>query len=574
MLVESWRWFGPNDPVSLDYIKMAGIKKIVTALHDVSIGEIWEYDKILQIKNLLEKKGLDWHVVESIPIHESIKYGGTDCNKYINNYILSLKNLSRAGIHLICYNFMPVVDWTRTNLKLTKEDGTETLSFDYVDYVIFDIHIRLGHKDLDIDRHSIGYSKEILDKANSKFSKMTQHELQLLKENILKGLPGSNVESYNLSDFQKCLDKYKYKTAYDIKNNLKYFLDKVIPVAEKYNCYLAIHPDDPPINLFGIPRVASTLNDLEDICNCYPSQHNGITLCVGSLASSKDNNVREIIESLLPKINFVHLRNVLKSENNSFEESGHINGDIDMVNVIGMLSKIKKSLPFRPDHGQLIGDDLTKADINPGYSYIGRLKGLSELRGILSTVKQYETTVTYQDIIEKFNDSDNKIVPIVNTGINISDNLGKYPYVEYVCRGSIQESKSNIRYFADSNLDMIIGTVISQDEVDYCIRHNFRIYCSPHLDEDLISYCAHKKCVMIPGVTTPSEIMTGYHLGVKLFKFFPTNSGDNINRLKQYSGIYDKLGIKFIASGGINQDNIDEILSIKNVIGVASSKIC
>ena len=565
MLEETWRWFGPNDPISLNFIKMTGITKIVTALHDVPIGEVWEYSKILEIKNLLERYGFIWHVVESIPIHESIKYGGYEREKYIQNYITSVQNVSKAGINIICYNFMPVVDWTRTNLKLIKEDDSETLSFEFIDYVIFDRFILKNKK--------TSYSEEIVKKASVKFFKMNQQDMDLLTKNILKGLPGSNVESYTLENFQKCLDNYKYKTVCDIKNNLKYFLDKVIPTAELCNCYLGIHPDDPPISLFGIPRVVSNISDLKEICDHYPSKCNGITLCVGSLSSSKDNNIREITESLLDKINFVHLRNVVKKDDYSFEESGHINGDINMVNIIKLLSKIKKCVPFRPDHGQLLADDLKKDSINPGYSYIGRLKGISELRGILSAVNEYETDITYNSVIEKLEKCSTKIIPIVKNNIKISDKIDKYPFLEYVCRGNIEESKYSIRYYADCNVNMIIGTVITKEEVDYCHKHNLRIYCSPHFDDKLILYCQSKNCIMIPGVTTPSEIMSGYKLGVRLFKFFPTNSGDNIRRLKQYSEIYDKLGIKFIASGGIDLSNSDEILSIKNVITVATSKI-
>ena len=382
-MIETFRWFGVSDPITLDDIIITGAEGVVTALHDVLIGEIWPIDKLKDTKKLIENKGLKWNVVESIPVHESIKYGGEERDKYIDNYIKSIKNISKVGINVLCYNFMPVVDWTRTNLMFEYSDNCYSLRFDIIDFIIFDIFI------LERDFSEDDYDFEQVILATFRYNNMSIEQINVLKTNILQGLPGSMVESYNLESFREKLKKYTNLTKENLQNNLKYFLERIIPVAEEYNVYLAIHPDDPPINLFGIPRIVSKFEDLEMICNCYPSENNGLTLCVGSLGSINNNDVNMITEKLSSKVHFVHLRNVIKDKHtimlNSFTESSHLSGDIDMAYVVNKMLSEKRSfnISFRPDHGHLILDDIKKQNINPGYSLIGRLKGLAELRGLI-----------------------------------------------------------------------------------------------------------------------------------------------------------------------------------------------
>lgn len=384
-LIDSWRWFGDDDPITLEYIKMTGVKNIVSGLHEIPIGSIWEFDTIMNHKNKIEKYNLKWSVVESIPVHESIKYGGNERDLYINNYIESIKNISKAGINILCYNFMPIVDWTRTNLKYPNEDGSFCLRFDIIDFIIFDVFILKRSK-----AHN-NYTSDQIQKAQSKYTIMKTEDINTLTSNILKGLPGSMVSSTDsLDSFNKKINLYKDIDSNTLKNNLKYFLKKIAPIAEEFKVYLAIHPDDPPINLFNIPRIVSNLYDLEEICNYYPSEYNGITLCVGSLASNPDNNINLILDRIINKINFVHLRNVICDINDkySFIESNHLLGDIDFLYLIKkIISLDNKIIYYRPDHGDLLFDEIYKSNINPGYSLVGRFRGLSEIRGIISTIR-------------------------------------------------------------------------------------------------------------------------------------------------------------------------------------------
>ena len=386
-LYPCWRWFGPSDNISLDDIRMTGAKGIVSSLYDIPIGMSWNYDDIMDLKYEIESKGFDWYVVESIPVHESIKYGGDDRDRYIDNFILTMRNLSKAGINIICYNFMPVVDWTRTNLMYKYFDGSFCLRFDIIEFIIFDIFI------LKRDNSDKDYTSEQIELAKSKFISMDEKDKETLKKNILKGLPGCMVESYDIEDFRNQLEKYKKITNNIFRDNLKYFLSKIVPVAIELDLYLGIHPDDPPISLFGLPRIVSNIEDLKYICECYNDNHNGITLCVGSLASRIDNNLSEIVDKLLNKINFVHLRNVIKDKDNimynSFIESDHLEGDVDMNQIIEKILKNEKvfALPFRPDHGLLIFNERENKYIKPGYSLLGRFKGMSQLLGIIYSKK-------------------------------------------------------------------------------------------------------------------------------------------------------------------------------------------
>ena len=383
-LVDSWRWFGEQDPVSLKNIKMTGVKHLVSGLHHIPIGEIWSQEEISKHKQKIENVGLNWSVAESIPVHESIKYGSPERDIYISNYCQSIKNIASEGINILCYNFMPIVDWTRTDLMSPNKDGSFCLSFSIIDFIIFDIFILKRDQSKNND-----YSEEQIQLAKDKFAHMTSEQRIELSDTILKGLPGSMVNSSTLESLQRQLNIYSKITKEQLKENLKYFLQSVVPVSEKYGVYLGIHPDDPPINLFNIPRIVSTLEDLEEICDFYPSEHNGLTLCVGSLGSNPKNNINEIVSKMSSKVNFLHLRNVICDQSQinlfSFKESEHLVGDINLFNVIKKINEQNRPIDiyFRPDHGDLIFDERNSIHINPGYSLLGRFRGLSEIRGII-----------------------------------------------------------------------------------------------------------------------------------------------------------------------------------------------
>ena len=562
MLNPTWRWFGPSDNISLDHIKMTGAKGIVSALHHIPIGDVWEYEEIVALKSIIESKNLSWDVVESIPVHESIKYGGKDKDYYIENYIKSIENMAKAGLNILCYNFMPVVDWTRTDLRYKYYDNSLALRFDFIKFIIFDLYI------LKRSESSKYYSSQQLSKAEKIFKSMTSLEKEELTKTILQGLPGSNVESYKLENFKKKLDNYKDLLKVDLSNNLKYFLSKIVPICEKNKVYLAIHPDDPPIDLFGIPRIVSSAQDMLKICDYYPSKYNGVTLCIGSLAS-KECNVKQTIDLLADKANFIHLRNVKKdSDKLSFTESNHLDGDIDMNYVIcKTLYQIRDfKIPFRPDHGHLIYDDIDKIKINPGYSYIGRLKGLGELNGIIYSQSK---KITYQSFIYHLKKDRHKVIPIVKNRSDILKINFNCKFIELVLRN--EESYNELTKIKECNKILTCGTITSKKDIDICISKNINIFFCPHLDEDLIKYAFENQSIIIPGVLTPTEIIKAYKMGVSVVKFFP--SGNNYESLQQYSNVFDKLGIKYIATGGINNDNYKKYLSIKNVIAVGSSNI-
>ncbi len=392
-LEQTWRWYGPSDPVTLQDIRQAGATGIVTALHEIQNGEVWDIKSIEKRKRLIEwndnqpipvTRGLTWSVVESIPVHEDIKQGKSTRDNYIDNYIQSIRNIGKAGIPVLCYNFMPVVDWTRTNLNLQLEDGARALAFDMVDFVVFDQFIlcRNGAKE--------AYDGNLIKKAEQRFESMSSEQKYELEHTILAGLPGAE-ESWTLYQFQEKIDEYKNIDDNTYRKNLEYFLKKVAPVAAESGVKLAIHPDDPPFSLFGLPRVVSTEKDIEFILNIYDSIYNGFTLCTGSLGVRPDNDLEGIVKKHGSKLNFAHLRSTQRDEYNGFHEAGHLRGDVDMYSVmLAILKEQRKrqgvyrpdhTIPMRADHGHTILDDLTK-NTNPGYSAIGLLRGMAELRGL------------------------------------------------------------------------------------------------------------------------------------------------------------------------------------------------
>ncbi|TCC92759.1 mannonate dehydratase [Pedobacter hiemivivus] len=376
-LLQTWRWYGPIDPVSLQDVKQAGATGIVSALHHIPHGEIWPLEDIIERKAIIEAAGLTWAVVESVPVHEAIKTRRADADHYIENYRESLRNLAKCGIKTVCYNFMPVLDWTRTQLDLTMADGSKALYFNWLDLAVFDLFI--------LKREGAGadYSDSLKDRAKERFATMNTDELNELKINVLMGIP--NEKGIELEALRASIEEYKTIGREGLKKNLAYFLNGIADVCEETGINMTIHPDDPPYAILGLPRIVSTKEDLVDILRSVDKPFNGICYCTGSLGAGVSNNLPEIFEAVKERVYFLHLRNVTKDAEGNFYEADHLGGDVNMYEIMKAVTaenaRRAEPIPFRPDHGHQMLDDLNKVT-NPGYSAIGRLRGLAELRGL------------------------------------------------------------------------------------------------------------------------------------------------------------------------------------------------
>jgi mannonate dehydratase len=390
-MLQTWRWFGPDDPVSLENVRQAGAAGVVSALHHMNRGEVWSEDELLKRRAEIEAGGLVWSVVESIGVGEEIKTRSGAYRAKVDNYKQSIRNAARAGVKTFCYNFMAITDWTRTHLNWPLPSGGTALRFDAIDYAAYDLFI------LRRDGAEGDYAPARIVAARARFQAMTPREMQELERTLIDWLPARDF-TYNRQSFKRALAAYKDVSVEDLRANLIAFVREIAAVAEEEGARLAIHPDDPAFPIFGLPRVMSTAEDFRKLFAAAPSQANGLTLCAGSFGSNAQNDVVAMAREFGPRVHFAHLRNVRREPDGSFFEADHLAGETDMVRLVAALmaeedrrrseGRADAEIPMRPDHGHLLGDD-GKKRVNPGYSFVGRLKGLAELRGVMQTVEAF-----------------------------------------------------------------------------------------------------------------------------------------------------------------------------------------
>jgi mannonate dehydratase len=392
-MLQTWRWFGPDDPVSLENVRQAGAAGVVSALHHMNRGEVWSEDELLKRRAEIEAGGLVWSVIESIGVGEEIKTRSGAYRAKIDNHKQSIRNAARVGVKTFCYNFMAITDWTRTNLNWPLANGGTALRFDAVDCAAYDVYILRRHG------AEADYTPERMAAARARFQAMTPAEMGELERTLIDWLPARDF-TYDRQSFKRALGAYKNVTVEDLRANLIAFVREIAAVAEEEGARLAIHPDDPAFPLFGLPRVMSTADDFRQLFAAVPSDANGMTLCAGSLGSNSQNDVVAMAKESGPRIHFAHLRNVKREPDGSFFEADHLAGETDMVRLVAALmseedrrraeGRADAEIPMRPDHGHLLGDD-GKKRVNPGYSFIGRLKGLAELRGVMQAVEAFRS---------------------------------------------------------------------------------------------------------------------------------------------------------------------------------------
>jgi mannonate dehydratase len=388
---QTWRWFGPQDSISLKEIKQTGATGIVSALHHIPVEEVWSISEILKRKKMIEDEGLTWSVVESVPVHENIKKQKDNYVQLIENYKQTIRNLGEYGIETVCYNFMPVLDWSRTDLNVEFRDGSITTKFEAKVFAAFDLFI------LKREGAEKNYSTAQIDKAKEYFNCLDENQKKKLQDTVLLGLPGS-LETYTIDEFKSALNEYSNIDEDKLRTNLFFFIKEIIPVAEEAGVYMVIHADDPPWQLLGLPRIVKNKKDIEQLLSAADSPHNGLTLCTGSFGSDINNNLVDIAKSFADRINFMHFRNVSRNADGDFLEENHLDGDIDIFSVMKVLvieqnRRIKEGrkdtrMPMRPDHGHLMIPDMKREGVYPGYSLFGRMRGLAELRGMELAIRR------------------------------------------------------------------------------------------------------------------------------------------------------------------------------------------